>query len=55
MLPGRPVTQTDRLAGEWTRVSLLVIRAVYSSENQLTPFLSVCRVLQSQFSGSPET
>ena len=37
MLPGGPVTQTDRLAGGWTRVlSLLVTRAVYSSENQLT-------------------
>ena len=37
MLPGGPVTQTDCLAGGWTRVlSLLVTRAVYSSENQLT-------------------
>lgn len=35
--PGGPVTHTDRLAGGWTRgLSLLVTRAVYSSQNQLT-------------------
>lgn len=37
MLPRGPVTNTDQLVGGWTRVlSLLVTRAVYSSENQLT-------------------